>query len=136
MKTCIIIISGLMLFLPGCGKNIKTIISSPEPVGQQNQVLATYWFDKETSTVHTIISKGGEKRVVSIIKYRDGAPLEIMKIIRSVDKNGMLHWAYFVPSTKYIVELTMVSITGNEITFEWKNRSFEGDVKHGRDILV
>lgn len=125
-----------MLLFHGCGRNHKAGENTAGSVSVYEQKKLSYWFDKETSTVHTILYKNGEKRIVSIIKYRDGEPLEIMKIIRSDDKNGRLQWTYFVPSTKYIVELKTVSITGNEITFEWKNRSSEGDVKSGLDILT
>jgi len=41
-----------------------------------------------------------------------------------------------VPSTKYIVELTAVSLTDNEMKFEWKNRTSDGVEKSGRDILI
>lgn len=136
MKKYITVLAGLLLLLFTCGKDVKIKDSSWKPVRNIEPGTIKYWLDKETSTVHKMTCNGTDKSIVSIIKYRDGMPLEVMKIIKSGNINGRLHWAYFVPSTKYIVELTALSLTENEIKFEWKNKAGDGVEKSGRDILV
>ena len=129
----------IILFLSGCAGKVKTGITteiSPGHKSSPDKEIITYWFDKETSTVHKMMCKSGEKRIISIVKYYKGEPIELMKIIKSANMNGRLHWAYFVPSTKYIVELSTLSITENKITIEWKNRTGDGVEKSGRDILI
>ena len=129
----------IVLSLSACGADFKTGNLTETTPGDKiihEKDSIRYWFDRETSTVHKMICRSGEKRIVSIIKYHQGEPLEIMKVIKSVNLNGGLNWAYFVPSTKYIVELTVISMNDNQIMFEWKNMAADGVEKSGRDILV
>lgn len=136
MKNYIFVILTLMFFLSGCSAH-KEILKNPvKPESQREAVKPGYWLDEETGTVHKFEIVDGVEKVVSITKYKDGKPLEVMKILSSDNKNGNFHWSYFVPSTLYAVEFTALSANENEIIIEWKNRSAEGDEDSGKDRLL
>ncbi len=131
MKNFVII----LILITGCSTN-KIIHEIPlKPVIEHEIKISGFWLDEETGTVHKIIIENGKEKVVSVIKYKDGKSLEVMKIISSQNTDGKLHWIYFVPSTKYIVELTTSEISDNKVNVEWKNRSGEDEEESGSEIL-
>lgn len=136
MKKCITVITGLMLLISACGRfiKIKDITKEHDPGYGLEQIK--YWYDTETSTVHKMICQDAEKKIVSVIKYHDGTLLEVMRIIKCGKMDGRLNWAYYVPSTQYIVELTAVSVAEDKIQFQWKNRTADGVENSGLDILA
>lgn len=134
MKKTITIL--LVILAAGCStQEVVQKIPIP-PVVEKEIKIAGFWLDEETGTVHKIINENGQEKVVSIIKYKDGNSLEVMKVISSQNRDGKLHWIYFVPSTKYVVELTTSVMTDNKINIEWKNRSGEGEEDSGKDVLL
>lgn len=136
MKNFIFVILTLMFFLSGCSAHKENLKNPVIPETQREVVKPGYWLDQETGTVHKFEIVDGVEKVVLITKYKDGKPLEVMKILSSDNKNGNFHWSYFVPSTLYAVEFTALSANENEITIEWKNRSAEGDEDSGNDRLL
>jgi len=136
MKNYTALVFVILTFLSGC---LSSSMIDKAPV--KHEVLKeaeknNFWLDQEAGTVHTIVSENGEKKVVSIIKYKKGNILEVMKILTSENINGQLHWIYFSPSTKYIVELTAVSNSEKGIAIKWKNKNPQGEEKSGTDIFV
>jgi hypothetical protein len=136
MKIFLTHIYVLILFFSGCVRNVEIKETIPENTKSKICEKISFWLDEETSTVHKMISEGREKKIVSIIKYHHGKSIEIMKIVRSDCMNGRLRWIYFVPSTKYVIELTEVLTSDSEISFEWKNRNSEGEEDSGSDKLI
>jgi hypothetical protein len=126
----------LMFIFSGCAAHREMLKNPVKPESQREAVKPGYWLDEETGTVHKFEIVDGVEKVVSITKYKNGEPLEVMKILSSDNKNGNFHWSYFVPSTLYAVEFTALSAGENEISIEWKNRSAEGDEDSGIDRLV
>ena len=136
MKKIIMIILSLGLFLSGC-VNTKLIQQGSLTQETDSRIENfNFWLDEETGTVHKISGKNGREKVVSIIKYRKGIPLEEMKIISSDHVNGNIHWIYFVPTTGYTVELIVLSRYNNTINIEWKNRDESGVGDSGSDKLI
>ena len=125
-----------MFIFSGCAANRDMLENPVKPESQREAVKPGYWLDEETGTVHKFEIVDGEEKVVSITKYKNGKPLEVMKILSSDKRDGKFHWSYFVPSTLYAVEFTALSVSENEITIEWKNRSAEGDEDSGNDRLL
>jgi hypothetical protein len=136
MRNYMLLLSTLFLLMSGCVSQQEKPIHSSKSADIIEPEEINYWLDEETGTVHKVITVNGAEKVVSIIKYKDGNPLEVMKIISSGSVDGKIHWIYFVPSTRYIVELTAVSRNDEEIKIEWKNRNEEGDEDSGTDILL
>ncbi len=136
MNKSLILSLVLLVQLSGCAGHKKIVESPPESYKVKESDPISFWLDKETDTVHKIASENGVKKIVSVIKYNEGKPLEVMKIIISDSNNGKLHWIYFVPSTKYVVELTESSEVDSGIKIDWKNRTPEGLEDSGSDILV
>jgi len=141
MKKILLLLLSMFIIFYGCSVKkelvkapIKTPVKKTDPVVELPK--SGYWLDKETETVHRIVVENGAEKVVSIIKYKDGKILEVMKILSSENNKGKLHWIYFVPSTKYIVELNAISVNNNEITVEWKNRGAKGETGSGNDRLI
>ncbi len=136
MKKCLILAVIVFMHFSGCTSR-KNIIGTPlnsDTVKESDKI--NFWLDSETDTVHKISSENGIKKVLSVVKYKEGKPLEVMKIISSDSNNNKLHWIYFVPSTKYIVELSEISTDDRRIEIGWKNRTPEGVEDSGSDILV
>jgi len=125
-----------MIFISGCARD--PVRKETEPISdikiKTEQV--GYWLDEETDTVHKIVYENGSVKVVSTVKYKNQNPLEVMRILSSRNINGKIHWVYFVPSTKYIVELTELSTSEDGINVEWKNKSARGEEKSGSDLLL
>lgn len=136
MKKCVVPGFIFAVLITGCLSVNKTQQNLTVPDEAEASGRSVFWLDRETGTVHKIISENGIEKVVSIIKYRHGIPLEKMKIVSSENSEGKIHWIYFVPSTKYIVELTALSFDNSGISVEWKNKSSDGDVDSGSDILI
>ena len=130
-----VIISSLF-FLSGCSDHVGVIESLAKQGNNEHLEIVCFWYDKETSTVHKIASENGKERVVSVIKYRNGRFLEKMKIISSSCLEGKTQWIYFVPSTKYVVEMNAVLKGGSSTALDWKNQTAEGEIKSGSDQLV
>ncbi len=136
MRNYFLLIFTLIFLISGCVNHpgiqntpLKTAL--PRESGKVN-----FWLDEETGTVHRTETVEGVEQVVSIIKYKDEKPLEVMKILSSQNKNGKIRWSYFVPSTQYVVELIAISLSENEISIEWKNRNAEGDEDSGTDHFL
>lgn len=130
------IVLSAVIVLYGCSNQKQKTAVNLEGKRTSNQVSVNFWFDKETNTVHKFISENGEERVISIIKYKDRAVLEKMIIVKSRFRDGHLQWAYFVPTTKYIVELNALSLSGDSISVNWTNKNARGEVSSGADVLV
>jgi len=136
MNNCTKLMFAFNLLFFGCLSNstVQQNISTPE-INSGSAVL-NFWLDKETGTVHKIAVQNGTEKILSIIKYRKGIPLEDMKLTFSDNVNGHLHWVYSVPSTAYIVELTVLSKNEHSINVEWKNKNDNGEEDSGNDILI
>jgi len=135
MKNYVMFAFALLILFSSCSSNKQIEKTSAKPDIRKFEKI-NFWLDEETGTVHKITFEKGVAKATSIIKYRDGKPLEVMKIISSENNNGKIHWIYFSPSTKYVVELTAVLIGAKEINVEWKNRTPEGIEDSGTDRFV
>lgn len=136
MKFFLMAILSLILFFSGCANSKQIQQNTLMPETDSRIENFNFWLDEETGTVHKISGKNGREKVVSIIKYRKGIPLEEMKIISSDHVNGNIHWIYFVSSTGYTVELTVLSMFDNSMDVEWKNRDENGGDDSGKDKLI
>ena len=136
MKKYLMAIFFLILSFTGCAENKLIQQNGLMPEIDSRIESFNFWLDEETGTVHKVSRENGKEKVVSIIKYRKGIPLEEMKIISSDQVNENNHWIYFVPTTGYTVELTVLSEVDNSIDVAWKNSDENGEEDSGKDKLV
>ena len=93
---------------------------SVRPTPAQSQLIGV-WEDLDTKSRHRVVFRNGAPSVISVIDD-DG---EVFRVQRTRYASGVLRWTYYVPSTRYIVSLTTLSVQGDILWAAWSNN-------HGR----
>ena len=120
-----------------CSLNCLSYVAENSIYGSSEDAgIASYWLDAETSSVHKMVTVNEKTTVVSIIRYNNGNRTEVMDLIKSEIIDGKVNWSYYVPSTRYTVEMKVVSSNDNEIAVSWNNKNEREEADAGDEILV
>lgn len=106
--------------LPGCRKSARS--SLPE----QDAALIGVWLDDVR--MKTTIASDGQRARVSHIVDSDG---EIFPVVSSGWTPDGFVYVYDVPSTGYVVTITVHTVEEDTMAFDWSNRTPDGGQNQG-----
>jgi len=100
------------------------IHKSKAKIAQQNinRELIGVWQDQKTHGNTTIKDQDGTLVVVSV-EASDG---EKYVVLESKIENGNLKWSYKVPSTGYVLNMEVTSVSGDVMNCHWSNSTASG----------